>query len=97
MPFAWDSTTAQNLLTPTGLRGLIKLSIWWSRIPPYIPTDEIATLETAVKDHDPWMALDGGSDGLEAFRRIAPGLRAVAQRLEGSSRLKLARASSPKG
>ena len=45
--------------------------------PPYIPTDEIATLETAVKDHDPWMALDGGSDGLEAFRRIAPGLRAV--------------------
>lgn len=38
--------------------------------PPYIPTGEIQTLSTEVKDHEPVMALDGGSDGLEIIRRI---------------------------
>jgi release factor glutamine methyltransferase len=39
--------------------------------PPYIPTDEIATLEPEVRDHDPRPALDGGPDGLLFYRRLA--------------------------
>ena len=39
--------------------------------PPYIPTGEIAGLEREVRDHDPHAALDGGADGLDAYRRIA--------------------------
>ena len=40
--------------------------------PPYIPSVEIAGLETEVRDHDPRLALDGGDDGLDAYRIIAP-------------------------
>jgi len=39
--------------------------------PPYIPSAEIATLEPEVRDHDPRLALDGGADGLDFYRRIA--------------------------
>ena len=39
--------------------------------PPYIPTDEIAGLAAEVRDYDPRLALDGGSDGLDSYRRIA--------------------------
>ncbi|MBI3672396.1 MAG: peptide chain release factor N(5)-glutamine methyltransferase [Rhizobiales bacterium] len=41
--------------------------------PPYIPAGEIAGLAPDVRDFDPRLALDGGSDGLEAYRRIADG------------------------
>jgi release factor glutamine methyltransferase len=41
--------------------------------PPYIPQAEIATLETDVKDYDPHLALDGGGDGLYAYRALASG------------------------
>ena len=40
--------------------------------PPYIPSAEIETLTPEVRDHDPRIALDGGADGLEAYRRLAP-------------------------
>lgn len=39
--------------------------------PPYIPTQEIETLDKNVKDYDPLMALDGGADGLKFYRIIA--------------------------
>jgi release factor glutamine methyltransferase len=39
--------------------------------PPYIPTRDIGMLEPEVRDHDPARALDGGSDGLDAYRKIA--------------------------
>lgn len=39
--------------------------------PPYIAREEIATLEPEVRDHDPRVALDGGSDGLDFYRRLA--------------------------
>jgi release factor glutamine methyltransferase len=39
--------------------------------PPYIPTTEIATLQAEVRDHDPRVALDGGPDGLDFYRRLA--------------------------
>lgn len=39
--------------------------------PPYIPTEDIATLMPEVRDHDPYIALDGGVDGLLFYERIA--------------------------
>ena len=39
--------------------------------PPYIPTRKIAALAPDVRDHDPRAALDGGPDGLAAYRAIA--------------------------
>jgi release factor glutamine methyltransferase len=40
--------------------------------PPYVPTDEIPTLDTSVKDFEPKEALDGGKDGLDFYRVIIP-------------------------
>jgi len=40
--------------------------------PPYIRTAEIETLEPEVRDHEPRLALDGGADGLDAYRVLAP-------------------------
>jgi release factor glutamine methyltransferase len=42
--------------------------------PPYIPTIEIARLQPEVARYDPSMALDGGHDGLDAYRRLMAGL-----------------------
>jgi release factor glutamine methyltransferase len=59
------------------------LSNWFSAIngkfhaivsnPPYIPADEIDGLQPEVRLHDPRRALDGGADGLVAYRAIAEG------------------------
>ena len=38
--------------------------------PPYIRTSVIETLQEEVKDHDPYLALDGKEDGLYFYRRI---------------------------
>ena len=40
--------------------------------PPYIPSADIPGLDPEVRDHDPHLALDGGPDGLEAYRQLAP-------------------------
>jgi release factor glutamine methyltransferase len=40
--------------------------------PPYIATGEIASLAPEVRDHEPRLALDGGPDGLAAYRALAP-------------------------
>lgn len=39
--------------------------------PPYIPTEEIETLQPEVRAFDPRLALDGGADGLTFVRRLA--------------------------
>ena len=44
--------------------------------PPYIPSEVIPTLSREVKDYEPAIALDGGTDGLDIIKRIieeAPG------------------------
>lgn len=41
--------------------------------PPYIVTKEIEALRADVRNFDPLLALDGGDDGLAAYRRIAAG------------------------
>jgi release factor glutamine methyltransferase len=40
--------------------------------PPYIRSAQIAGLATEVRDHDPRPALDGGADGLDAYRALIP-------------------------
>ncbi len=42
--------------------------------PPYVESCELHSLAPEVRCHDPVGALDGGADGLEAYRAIIPGL-----------------------
>ena len=45
--------------------------------PPYIATGDIAALSPAVRNFDPIGALDGGKDGLQAYREIAKRLDSI--------------------
>ena len=40
--------------------------------PPYIPSGDISGLQPEVAAFEPRLALDGGSDGLDAYRRLGP-------------------------
>jgi release factor glutamine methyltransferase len=40
--------------------------------PPYIRSADIADLATEVREYDPRAALDGGADGLDAYRALIP-------------------------
>jgi release factor glutamine methyltransferase len=40
--------------------------------PPYIASTDIAGLAVEVRHHDPLRALDGGPDGLDAYRALIP-------------------------
>jgi release factor glutamine methyltransferase len=42
--------------------------------PPYVCESEMARLEPEIRDFEPRVALDGGPDGLNFYRRIAAGL-----------------------
>lgn len=43
--------------------------------PPYIKTSDIPNLQKEVREYEPRIALDGGEDGLEFYRRIAKNIR----------------------
>ena len=45
--------------------------------PPYVRSSDIAGLATEVRDHDPRPALDGGADGLAAYRTLIPQAEAL--------------------
>ena len=45
--------------------------------PPYIPSGDIPGLDPEVREHDPLLALDGGPDGLVAYRELAPEIRRI--------------------
>ncbi len=51
--------------------------------PPYIPSNDILTLEPEVQYYDPQLALDGGKDGLNHYRAMLPH---VARLLKGDGR-----------
>jgi release factor glutamine methyltransferase len=50
-----------------GLKGQLDLIV---SNPPYVPADEIGCLQPEVRDHEPVMALEAGSDGLAFIRRL---------------------------
>jgi release factor glutamine methyltransferase len=52
-----------------GLSGLFDLIV---SNPPYIRSADIGGLAAEVRDHDPLAALDGGADGLDAYRALIP-------------------------
>lgn len=58
----WQSTSG----APSSDEGF---DIWLSN-PPYIATSEIAALDPEVAGFDPYIALDGGPDGRDAYRAI---------------------------
>lgn len=81
-----------------GDRARFGLSSWWSHVPPgafdlvvsnppYIPSRDIEGLEPEVRRYEPLLALDGGPDGLAAYRaitstiaaRLAPGGRLIVE------------------
>jgi len=43
---------------------------WIVSNPPYIPSDRIPTLTSEIKDYEPRIAIDGGTDGLDIIRRL---------------------------
>jgi release factor glutamine methyltransferase len=45
--------------------------------PPYVQSAELSRLPRAVRSFDPRLALDGGIDGLDAYRRILPESRSL--------------------
>ena len=55
---------------PHHLRGRIDVLVVNA---PYVPTAAIAQLPPEARDHEPHLALDGGSDGLDLHRRVARG------------------------
>lgn len=40
--------------------------------PPYVPEGDVTTLQREVRDYEPEIALYGGADGLEFYRRLVP-------------------------
>ncbi|MFJ8596765.1 putative protein N(5)-glutamine methyltransferase [Streptomyces sp. NPDC093598] len=55
---------------PAALRG--RVGILAANV-PYVPSDEIGLLPQEARDHEPLVALDGGTDGLDVLRRVAAG------------------------
>jgi release factor glutamine methyltransferase len=75
---------AENLGLQT--RAMFRISNWLDNIvtdtfdmiianPPYIVSKDIPTLMPEVRNYDPLAALDGGEDGLAAYRVLIPQLR----------------------
>jgi release factor glutamine methyltransferase len=48
--------------------------------PPYIPTEQLAGLAPEVREYDPSLALDGGTDGFQAYRELAPDMARLLKR-----------------
>ncbi len=59
------------------------LTVFWGELsmvvanPPYIPAEVVDCLDPVVRDHEPRLALDGGSDGLRCCREIIGGAPAA--------------------
>ncbi|MEU9860239.1 putative protein N(5)-glutamine methyltransferase [Streptomyces sp. NPDC047971] len=53
---------------PRELRGRVEVLV--ANV-PYVPTDEVGLLPPEAREHEPLVALDGGSDGLDVLRRVA--------------------------
>jgi release factor glutamine methyltransferase len=75
---AWANLEALGL----GGRASVRVGRWGDGLegpfdvivsnPPYVRSRDIAGLAREVAGHDPLLALDGGEDGLDAYRALAP-------------------------
>lgn len=68
--------TQRDFMQPNWTEDLGQFDVIVSN-PPYIKSAEIETLDVTVKKYDPILALDGGSDGLTAYRALALTLPAL--------------------
>jgi len=85
-------SVAQDNAERLGLtsRCLFRLGSWGKGIegsfdilisnPPYIESSVVPGLEPEVADYDPLLALDGGADGLDAYRALLPDLARLAMK-----------------
>lgn len=83
-PEALEVAAANAARLGLGGRAVFRLGNWTEGLdarfdlvisnPPYIASGEIAGLEEEVRGHDPRLALDGGADGLDAYRALARSL-----------------------
>ncbi|MET9950124.1 putative protein N(5)-glutamine methyltransferase [Streptomyces sp. NPDC006339] len=53
---------------PRALRGRVEVLV--ANV-PYVPSGDVPLLPPEARDHEPLVALDGGSDGLDVLRRVA--------------------------
>jgi len=61
-----DLLTPLKGVVPFGAADLIAANL------PYIPSADLAKLPLSVREYEPALALDGGEDGLELYRRLIP-------------------------
>lgn len=55
---------------PADLRGRVDVLLANT---PYVPSSRVADLPPEAREHEPLVALDGGADGLDVFRRVVAG------------------------
>lgn len=72
-PFLLDAkdrkeSLSEPLLNPASMKGR-RIDVLISN-PPYIPQSDLADLQREVRDFEPHLALNGGSDGLAPYRRM---------------------------
>ena len=87
-PSACAAARANAQATGVAARALIVRGAWTAALkgpfdlivsnPPYIARNELPHLPVEVRDHDPPLALDGGCDGLDAYRAILADIRRIA-------------------
>jgi release factor glutamine methyltransferase len=68
----------QSDLLETYVREQVSIDILVSN-PPYIPSADIADLQSEVKSYEPHLALDGGVDGLILYRRLLAEMKLLPQ------------------
>ncbi|OXM14191.1 N5-glutamine methyltransferase family protein [Paenibacillus herberti] len=76
--FAEGDLLAPFLAAAGGEYAGLKLDILVSN-PPYIPAGDLPGLQREVRDYEPVLALDGGTDGLDPYRRMAEQLSGLSQ------------------
>ena len=66
-----DHVLQGDLLRPLPARIRTGVDVLLANV-PYVPSDAIDTMPAEAREHEPLAALDGGADGLDVLRRLAP-------------------------
>ena len=70
LSYALKNISRYNLMSRTDINALPESCRVIVSNPPYIPSHEIAGLMREVKDYEPYLALDGGEDGMNYYDEI---------------------------